>query len=62
MNWKNKTFWFNMLALAVAVAGHFGYIGELPDEWAVFVPAIVAIVNILLKYLANKPAGIKYNL
>ena len=52
--YQSKTLWFNILALAVAVAISFGYTGELPEEWAVFVPAIVAIINMLLRLVTNQ--------
>ncbi|RLC74623.1 MAG: hypothetical protein DRJ03_31650 [Chloroflexi bacterium] len=53
--WKSRTVWFNVLAFIVAVAAEFGYTGELPDEWAVFVPAAVAIINLILRWLTKEP-------
>jgi len=55
--WLNLTTLFNVLALIAAVAGAFGYVGELPGEWAVFVPSIIAIINIILKRVANADAS-----
>ncbi len=45
----SKTFWFNGVALVVMVLGAFGYTGEVPQEWGVYVPAIVAVVNLVLR-------------
>jgi len=50
----SKTLWFNLLALVVAVAGAYGYTGELPTAWQAFVPAIVAGVNILLRIVTRQ--------
>ncbi len=54
MFWKSKTFWFNVLALVVAIVSNFGYTGELPANWAVFLPAIVALINVILGYIGNR--------
>jgi len=51
----SKTFWFNIVALVVLVLGAFGYTGEVPDEWGVFVPAIIAAVNLILRYFTKEP-------
>lgn len=53
--WTSKTFWLNILALSAAVAAAFGYTGELSAEWATFVPAIVAVLNIILRLVTKKP-------
>ena len=53
--YTSKTLWFNILALVVLVAGSFGYTGELPAEWAVFAPAIVALVNFVLRFVTKEP-------
>ena len=53
--YASKTFWFNILALVAAVAAQFGYSGQLPDEWAVFVPVIVTVVNMFLRLLVKEP-------
>ena len=51
--WLNLTTLFNVLALIVAVASAFGYVGELPEDWAVFVPPIILVINIILKRLSK---------
>ena len=51
--YASKTLWFNILALIVAIAGAFGYTGELPPEWMLFVPAIVAVINMLLRLVVK---------
>ena len=53
--WKSKTLWFNVLAFVVAVTGAFGYTGELPGEAAVFVPAVIAVINFLLRFVTKQP-------
>jgi hypothetical protein len=49
---------FNVLAFIVAVAAPVlsgaGYTGKVPVEWAVFVPAAIAAVNMVLKWYKNK--------
>lgn len=55
MNWTTA---FNVIAFVVAVAapilGGAGYTGEVPAEWAVFIPAAITAVNIFLKWYKNK--------
>lgn len=54
----SKTVWFNVIALAitvlVAVLAPYGYTGELPPEWATIVPALVALVNIILRWVTKR--------
>mgnify|MGYP001079357484 CR=1 FL=1 len=52
--WASKTLWFNLFALLAAIATAFGYTGELPAEWAVFVPAIVAVINMVLRLIVKQ--------
>ena len=56
---ESKTFWFNVLALVVAVAAEFGYSGELPAEWGVFVPAIVIVINLILRLFFTQSKIVK---
>ena len=51
-----KELWFNGLAIIVAIAIHFGYAGTLPKELEVLVPAGIAIVNFIAKWLADREA------
>lgn len=50
----SKTLAFNVLALIVAVAGPVlfgqGYTGEVPADFALYVPALIAGVNMILRY------------
>jgi len=61
-----KTMAFNILAfiLAVAlpVATEAGYTGEIPAEWAVFVPAVIAAVNMMLKRFSQTERGEALNI
>jgi hypothetical protein len=52
--YASKTFWFNVLALIAAVASQFGYDGVLPEEWQVFVPVLVLLVNMVLRLFFTK--------
>ncbi len=56
----SKTMWFNGIALVLAVAlpllAAQGYTGEVPEELAVFVPAIIAGVNMILRYFFTDTA------
>ena len=49
----SKTLWFNILALIVAIASAFGYTGELPPEWMLFVPAVIAVINMILRLVTK---------
>ncbi len=53
--YASKTLWFNLVAVAVLVLGAFGYTGEVPAEWGVYVPAIVALVNFVLRLITKEP-------
>ena len=56
----SKTIWFNVIAIAAAVVGPVligqGYTGVVPDELAVFVPALIAGVNLVLRYFFTNTA------
>ncbi len=51
--WKSRTFWFNVLAVIVAVAGQFGFAGFEPD--AEVIAVVVGIVNVLLRFATRQP-------
>jgi len=58
--WKSKTFWFNVLALIVAVAGYFGFAGFEPDSDVLTLAAgIAAIINLILRSVTYQPIKIK---
>lgn len=51
---KSKTFWFNVLAVIATIAGAFGYSGEVPSGMVVFLPAIIALINLALRFATNQ--------
>ena len=61
--YASKTFWFNIVAVIVFVApqllGEFGYTGEIAPEIqeyiAIFVPAVVAFINLILRFVTKEP-------
>lgn len=54
---KSKTFWANTIALAASVATAMGVdIG--PDVQASLVGGVMAVVNIALRFVTNKPVNI----
>ena len=58
--YTSKTFWFNVLAGVVAVAGVFGYGSWQPDSNTVeIIGVIVAAVNIVLRFVTNQAVGLK---
>jgi len=58
--------WFNILAFVLAVAlpvvTQAGYTGEVPAEFAVFVPAVIAAVNMILKRFSQTEQGRAMNI
>lgn len=54
--WKSKTFWFNVLAIVVAVAGQLGYADFAADTELVAV--VVGVVNVLLRFLVKQPVTV----
>lgn len=58
----SKTFWFNVVAVLVLILNQFGYVGELDPEWQgyvdVFVPALVAVINIALRFITKQPIAL----
>ena len=54
--WQSKTFWFNVLALVVTVAGAFGYRQFQPSpDVGELALGIVALVNIILRFVTKRP-------
>lgn len=53
---RSKTLWFNILALAVAIAGVFGFGEYLPNvKWGEIIAIAVAIANLFLRYWTSEP-------
>jgi hypothetical protein len=54
--WHSKTFWFNLLALLVALADQFGYgqhqISQGTREWILI---SVTVVNLILRTITRQP-------
>ena len=54
--WRSKTFWFNVLALVVAVAVKFGFGEFVPDEaLGQYAAIVVMIVNLILRFVTSEP-------
>ena len=52
----SKTLWFNVLAVIVLVAGHFGYAEFKPnDDLLILVGVLVPIVNVVLRKITKQP-------
>ena len=52
--YTSKTLWFNVVAFVIAVLENYGYTGLLPDEWALFIPAAIALVNFILRWVTSQ--------
>ena len=48
----SKTFWFNVIAGLGAFAQSQGLLTIIPDPWG---PPIVALINLLLRYVTIQP-------
>ncbi len=58
--YQSKTFWFNILAGVIAIAGIFGFASFEPSsEVLEVIGVIVAAVNIVLRYVTTKPVTLK---
>ena len=55
----SKTLWFNgvafLLAVGLPILGQYGYAGEVPAAWAVFVVPAIALVNLVLRFVTKEP-------
>ncbi len=57
---KSKTFWFNIIALGVLVAGSFGFNEiETDPNLETYALVIVTVVNLLLRLVTKQPVKIK---
>ncbi len=57
--WKSKTFWVNVVALATSVLAAFGLVGELDAAWEPFVVPIIALVNLILRFVTKQPISLR---
>jgi len=57
--YQSKTLWFNavafILAVGIPVLGQFGFTGELSPELGIFVVPVIALVNLVLRFLTKEP-------
>jgi len=53
----SKTFWFNFAALVLALAEAKEFIDVLPAGALKYVPAVVSVVNILLRLGSVRPVA-----
>ena len=57
--WKSKTFYFNLLALIVAIATAFGYTSFTPDaKTGEYALVAVTLINLLLRFITSQPVGV----
>jgi hypothetical protein len=58
--WQSKTFWANLVGGFVAVAPVLGIdLGMDTETQATVVGGIMAVVNVVLRLMTNKPVGLK---
>ena len=56
----SKTFWFNILALAVMVAGNFGFKEFATETWVNDAGVgLILIVNLILRFITKEPIVLK---
>lgn len=54
--WQSKTFWANIIAFIATMAGVFGIdLGLSPEVQAQLVAGIMAVINIALRFVTDKP-------
>lgn len=54
--YTSKTFWFNLLALAVTLAGYFGFADFQPSADAVELGAVLlSVINLILRFATRQP-------
>lgn len=58
--YKSKTFWFNTLALLMAVAASFGYADFQPDpETGNYALVVVTVINVILRFVTSEKITLK---
>ena len=54
--WQSKTIWANVIAFVATIAGMFGFDwGLTPEVQAQIVAAVMAVVNVVLRFITDKP-------
>jgi len=57
--YKSKTVWFNILALVLLIAQGFGFADfEAAPEMAAVAAGVVAVVNLVLRFVTSRPLEI----
>ena len=51
--WQSKTFWVNALTLVATVLGSIT--GILPPEAAPYIVGVQSVVNVILRFLTERP-------
>ncbi len=54
--WQSKTFWVNLFTVVATVAATVS--GVLPPEFQAYIAPIIAIANIGLRFLTDKPVSL----
>jgi hypothetical protein len=69
--WESKTFWFNLLALGVAIALCYGYgqfvpapeveqiAGGLVALIGVLLPVLTPVINMVLRFVTRQPVALR---
>jgi len=53
--WQSKTFWFNVLAIIVMVAGAFGFSDfKLSPDYQQLAVGLIAVINLALRFITKK--------
>ena len=52
--YESKTVWVNVFLFISAVLSAFGFVGELPADWEVFVIPVIAVINIILRFVTKQ--------
>ena len=56
--WASKTMWVNLVALVATVSTAFGLdLGLTPENQVAVVGAVIAVLNIALRFVTKAPIG-----
>ena len=57
-DWKSLSFWFNILAVLVAVANGFGFLEFEPAPWVPgLAVGIIAVINLIRQFFPKVRVG-----